>query len=115
MGMRRCNEFTGNERTLRYVLHDLCVQWGYCTPPADHERNATREEITAEEFAIEVLKAEGSYLSMNARGSKKSLSFSLRGSARPVPFKVTRVPENRALPSNFRMHPSPRSRFGWFL
>jgi hypothetical protein len=59
MGMRRPNDFPPGERKLRYVLYDLCVKWGYCIPPADGDRIAQFKEITAEEFAIEVLKAEG--------------------------------------------------------
>ena len=41
------------------MLYDLCVEWGYCIPPADADRIATLSEITAEKFATEVLKAEG--------------------------------------------------------
>ncbi len=59
MGMCRPKDFPPGERKLRYVLYDLCVKWGYCIPPADGERIAKSREITAEEFAIEVLKAEG--------------------------------------------------------
>jgi hypothetical protein len=59
MGMRRPKDFPPGERKLRYVLYDLCVDWGYCIPPADAERITKFKEITAEEFAIEVLRAEG--------------------------------------------------------
>jgi len=59
MGMPRPSQSPPGERKLRYVLYDLCVQWGYCIPPADQERIAASKEITAEQFAIEVLKAEG--------------------------------------------------------
>ena len=59
MGMRRPKDFPPGERKLRYVLYDLCVKWGYCLPPNDQDRIAHFKEITAEEFAIEVLKADG--------------------------------------------------------
>ena len=59
MGMRRPKNLPPGERKLSYVLYDLCVKWGYCIPPADGERIAKSKEITAEDFAIEVLKAEG--------------------------------------------------------
>jgi hypothetical protein len=59
MGMRRPKDLPPGERKLSYVLYDLCVKWGYCIPPADAERIAQSKEITAEDFAIAVLKAEG--------------------------------------------------------
>lgn len=59
MGMRHPKAFPANERKLRYLLYDLCVKWGYCIPPAVGERIASCKEITADQFAIEVLKAEG--------------------------------------------------------
>jgi hypothetical protein len=59
MGMRRPKDLPLGERKLTYVLYDLCVKSGYCIPPADWERIAKSKEITAEEFAIKVLKAEG--------------------------------------------------------
>ena len=59
MGMRRPKDWPPGERKLTYVLYDLCVKSRYCIPPADRERIAKSKEITPEEFAIEVLQAEG--------------------------------------------------------
>jgi hypothetical protein len=47
------------ERQLRCLLRDLCVELGFCIPPSDIERIATVQHLTAEEFADEVLRAEG--------------------------------------------------------
>ncbi|HNO95665.1 MAG TPA: hypothetical protein PKJ84_15915 [Anaerolineales bacterium] len=40
------------------MLYDICTEWGYCLSPADTKRIAESREITAEEFALAVLKAE---------------------------------------------------------
>ncbi len=58
MGLSRPNRPTPVERTLRYLLRDLCVEWGYCLPPAETERIATSTSITAKQFAEAVLRAE---------------------------------------------------------
>ena len=47
------------ERRLRYLLHDLCIDWGFCLPSADTNRIAQSQQISARMFAIEVMKAEG--------------------------------------------------------
>lgn len=47
------------ERKLRFFLYDLCVDWGFCIPPDDADRIATTQRISANEFAIEVVRAEG--------------------------------------------------------
>ena len=52
-------EFSIRERQLRDLLHSLCVQWGFCIPPDDRERIATAQHLSADDFAREVLKAEG--------------------------------------------------------
>jgi hypothetical protein len=41
------------------LLIDLCVGWGFCIPPADCVRLASSRHLTADEFATEVLLAEG--------------------------------------------------------
>jgi hypothetical protein len=75
MGMRRPKDFPPGERKLRYVLYDLCVEWGYCIPPADGKRIAKSKEITAEQFAIEVLKAEGIEPSQESELVRKIAAF----------------------------------------
>lgn len=47
------------ERELRYLLYDLCVIWGFCIPPTDFERIAKQDQLDSEEFAKQVLIAEG--------------------------------------------------------
>lgn len=44
---------------LRRLLDVLCVDLGFCIPPADAERIALSRHIEATDFAREVLKAEG--------------------------------------------------------
>lgn len=73
MGMKRPNSFPSGERKLQYLLYDLCTDWGYCLSPAESERIAGFSEITAEMFAIEVLKAEG--LELDPELIKKISSF----------------------------------------
>lgn len=50
------------EKELRKLLDALCVEWGFCIPPGDADRIATSSVLTADDFAKEVLKAEGMYL-----------------------------------------------------
>ncbi len=59
MGLRRIKGMPPLERKLRYLLHDLCVDWGFCLPPADTDRIAQSPQISAHIFAIEVMRAEG--------------------------------------------------------
>jgi hypothetical protein len=47
------------EKDLRSLLSTLCVEWGFCIPPDDVDRIASSQRLTADEFATEVLKAEG--------------------------------------------------------
>jgi hypothetical protein len=35
------------------------VEWGFCIPPDDVDRIASSQRLTADEFAAQVLKAEG--------------------------------------------------------
>ncbi len=55
------------EREIRYLLYDLCVDWGFCVPPQDAERISVQEQYTAEQFATDVLVADG----MNPEYEKK--------------------------------------------
>ena len=59
LGLRLDKNTPPLERKLRYFLYDLCVDWGFCIPPDDSDRIASMQRVTAEEFAIEVVKAEG--------------------------------------------------------
>jgi hypothetical protein len=47
------------EREIQYLLYDLCVDWGVCIPPHDAERISVQKQYTAEQFASDVLLAEG--------------------------------------------------------
>jgi len=49
------------EKQIRYLLGDLCVDWGFCIPPADADRIARSKRLEADEFAAEVLRAEGMF------------------------------------------------------
>lgn len=53
------------ETDLTAFLGVLCVEWGFCLPPADARRLANLDRVTAEEFAKQLLEAEG----MNADSS----------------------------------------------
>jgi hypothetical protein len=47
------------EKELDALLTKLCIEWGFCIPPADFRRIATSRRLSADEFADEVLRAEG--------------------------------------------------------
>lgn len=47
------------KREILLLLGDLCVVYGFCIPPEDNERISSQEYLEAEEFADEVLRAEG--------------------------------------------------------
>jgi hypothetical protein len=47
------------ERELIYLLADLCIKWGFCLPPDDSERISQKDYYHAEEFALDVVTAEG--------------------------------------------------------
>ncbi len=47
------------ERELAYLLYDLCVNWGFCIPPVRAEELRKLTYLSAEEFAINVVEAEG--------------------------------------------------------
>jgi hypothetical protein len=58
MTQRRLRE-SSLEKRLSDLLTALCVEWGFCIPPDDFDRIASSQHLTADEFATEVLKAEG--------------------------------------------------------
>lgn len=47
------------ERELIYLLADLCTKWGFCIPPDDFESITKQTYYHAEDFAIDVVEAEG--------------------------------------------------------
>ena len=47
------------ERQIIYLLYDLCVNWGFCIPPMDAEEISKQTHFSADEFAIDVISAEG--------------------------------------------------------
>ena len=59
MGIKQSKNVPPLEREIRYFLYDLCVDWGFCIPPDDADRIATKKRYDAREFAIDVLEAEG--------------------------------------------------------
>jgi hypothetical protein len=59
------------EKQIRNLLYDLCVDWGFCIPPADADRIARSKRLQAREFAIEVLRAEGMWPAYEAKWSRR--------------------------------------------
>lgn len=47
------------EAQIRYLLAELCTDWGFCIPSVDANRIARSTHLEANEFAAEVLRAEG--------------------------------------------------------
>ena len=47
------------EREVTYLLYDLCVKWGFCIPPDRAEEIRKMSYLSAKEFAISVVVAEG--------------------------------------------------------
>lgn len=59
MGVRPLKQGSSLEDRLSHLLYELCVDWGFCIPPADAQRIASTTPLTADQFAYEVLTAEG--------------------------------------------------------
>jgi aminopeptidase-like protein len=59
MGFKVGKDVPPMERELIYLLYDLCVKWGFCIPPNDFEQISKKKYYHAEDFAIDVVKAEG--------------------------------------------------------
>ena len=51
MGYKQNKNVPAMERELKYFLHDLCVHWGFCSPPKHGERMSKKSNYTAQEFA----------------------------------------------------------------
>jgi len=59
MGVRPLKQGSSLEDRLSHLLYELCVDWGFCVPPADAQRIASTKILTADQFAYAVLTAEG--------------------------------------------------------
>ena len=46
-------------KKIEYLLSELCVEWGFCIPPAEASRIASMKSLEADEFACNVLVSEG--------------------------------------------------------
>lgn len=59
MGYKIPKETPPMERELKCLLGDLCVKWGFCIPPDDFEEISKQEYYHADDFALDVVEAEG--------------------------------------------------------
>lgn len=59
MGFKVPRDVPPMERELIYLLHDLCVKWGFCIPSDHFDVIVKKEFYHAEDFAMDVVKAEG--------------------------------------------------------
>lgn len=59
MGFKVGNNVPSMERELIYLLTDLCVKWGFCIPPDAFERITKKDYYQADDFAMDVVEAEG--------------------------------------------------------
>lgn len=59
MGQRPVKPDSPLEERLSHLLGKLCVEWGFCIAPVDAERIARSKHLTADQFATDVLIAEG--------------------------------------------------------
>jgi hypothetical protein len=59
MGIRPLKQDSSSEDRLFHLLYELCVDWGFCIPPADAQRIASTRPLTADQFANAVLTVEG--------------------------------------------------------
>lgn len=59
MGYKQPKDTPPMERELNYLLADLCVKWGFCIPPNDWENISKAKAYTKEQFATDVVVAEG--------------------------------------------------------
>ncbi|NEO87456.1 MAG: hypothetical protein F6J87_24825 [Spirulina sp. SIO3F2] len=47
------------KQELQHLLYDLCLDWGFCIQPEDAEKIYRQTTLTADEFALAVVKFEG--------------------------------------------------------
>ena len=77
MGFKVAKNVPPMERELIYLLADLCVKWGFCIPPDKFEEISKRDYYHADDFALDVLEAEGMEL-INCSGWAKKISKRFR-------------------------------------
>lgn len=59
MGYKQKKNVPPMEREINYLLADLCVNWGFCIPPNDQIEISKAEFYTSNDFAKDVVNAEG--------------------------------------------------------
>lgn len=59
MGFKVPRDTPPMERELIYLLADLCVKWGFCIPGEDFDEIAKMDYYHYEDFALDVVQAEG--------------------------------------------------------
>lgn len=59
MGFKVGKNVPPMERELIYLLSDLCVKWGFCIPGRNFEQIAKKDYYHADDFAMDVVEAEG--------------------------------------------------------
>lgn len=70
MGFKVPKNMPPMERELQYLLADLCVKWGFCIPVDDINRISKMDYYYAEDFAMDVIEAEGMDIQTNTRWIK---------------------------------------------
>ncbi len=48
-----------SDREVRFLLEELCIQYGFCLPPEENERLVANTPSDAESFALAVFRTEG--------------------------------------------------------
>lgn len=59
MGFKVNRDVPPMKRELIYLLYDLCVIWGFCIPPDDFEIITNADSYDSNNFAKDIIKAEG--------------------------------------------------------
>lgn len=59
MGYKQKKDVPPMEREINYLLADLCVIWGFCIPPKDQIEISKTEFYNSNDFAKDVVNAEG--------------------------------------------------------
>ncbi len=59
MGFKVGKDVSPMERELIYLLADLCVKWGFCISQENIEKISKKKFYKAEDFAIDIITAEG--------------------------------------------------------
>lgn len=59
MGYKQKKDVPPMEREINYLLADLCVKWGFCIPPNDQIEISKAGYYNSENFAKDIVEAEG--------------------------------------------------------